>query len=171
MKRCIRCWRPRRNARSSRWCPSSTTATGVGSGPMGGILWTMWTHAVRSYPILDFSQWTFPKGHDMCYGTIDKSGFCDGLHPALVTYQFQPLDDGTLACTDCSGEDLLNKQRSDEEVACHCKVIGQNARNDQKSSISLIFSDVLLWRRACCLHCRQWALSSSSPSDYPTLTI
>ena len=65
----------------------------------------------------------------MCYDTIDKSGFCDGLHPGLVTYQFQPLDDGTLACTDCSGEDLLNKQRSDEEVACHCKVIGQNARN------------------------------------------
>merc|ERR1712233_134351 len=47
------------------------------------------------------------QGHDMCYDTIDKSGFCDGLHPALVTYQFQPLANGTLACTDCSGEDLL----------------------------------------------------------------
>ena len=61
MKRCIRCWRPRRNARSSRWCPSSTTATGVGSGPMGGILWTMWTHAVRSYPILDFFNELFQR--------------------------------------------------------------------------------------------------------------
>ena len=72
----------------------------------------------------------------MCYDSIDKSGLCDGLHPALVTYQFEPLANGTLACTDCSGEDL-NKQRSDAEAACHCKVIAQNARNDQKSPSSM----------------------------------
>merc|ERR1712037_658321 len=61
------------------------------------------------------------QGHDMCYDTIDKSGLCDGLHPALVTYQFEPVVNGTLACNDCDGEDLLNEERSDEEVACHCK--------------------------------------------------
>ena len=57
----------------------------------------------------------------MCYDTIDKSGLCDGLHPALVTYQFEPTLKGTLACTDCSGEELVN--RSVKEVDCQCKVI------------------------------------------------
>ena len=132
MKRCMRCWKHRRIAPSSLWSPSSTTATGVGPDPTGETLSTMSTHAVRSrtpiHPILDFSQWTLPKGHDMCYDTIDKSGLCDGVHPALVTYQFEPAANGTLACTDCSGEDLMDEQRSDEEVACHCKVIGQSSQ-------------------------------------------
>ena len=79
------------------------------------------------HPILDFSYWTLPKGHDMCYDTIDKSGLCDGLHPALVTYHFEPTANGTIACTDCSGEDLLNEEKLNEEVACHCKVIGQSS--------------------------------------------
>ena len=120
------------------------------------------------HPILDLSQWTFPKGHDMCYDTIDKSGLCDGLHPALVTYQFEPVANGTLACNDCDGEDLLNEERSDEEVACHCKVISQKSK---VLTITLIFPDMLLWRRACSLYCGQWTLCPSSPWDYWTLTI
>ena len=80
---------------------------------------------------------TFSKGHDMCYDTIDKSGLCDGLHPALVTYEFEPAANGTLACTDCSGEDLLNEQSSDEEVACHCKVIGQRDERSPKNHFDL----------------------------------
>ena len=59
----------------------------------------------------------------MCYDTIDKSGLCDGLHPALVTYTFESTSNGALTCTDCSGGEVLDEQRSDEEVLCHCKVI------------------------------------------------
>merc|ERR1711971_1542217 len=61
------------------------------------------------------------QGHDMCYDRIDKTGLCDGLHPALVTYTFEPAANGTLACTDCFGEEVLNEPRSDGEVRCHCK--------------------------------------------------
>merc|ERR1712061_626188 len=50
------------------------------------------------------------QAHDMCYDTIDKSGLCDGLHPPLVTYQFEPTLKGTLACTDCSAEKLVNRR-------------------------------------------------------------
>ena len=162
----MRCWKPRQTARSSPWCLSSTTATGAGPDPTGGNRWTMWTHAVRSkHHFLDFSQWTFPKGHDMCYDRIDKSGFCNGLHPALVTYTFEPTSNGTLTCTDCFGEEVLNERRSDEEVLCHCKVIGQWSGLERIQTITLFFSGMLMWCGACSLYCCQWALCSSSPGN------
>ena len=48
MKRFMRCWKLRRTAPFSPWCPLSTMATGVGPDPTGGILSTMLTPAVRS---------------------------------------------------------------------------------------------------------------------------
>ena len=125
MIRCTICWMPRRTAPSSPWCPSSTTATGAALVRTRRIQSTLSTPAVRSTGQSKPSLYLLvnpPKAHDMCYDTIDKSGLCDGLHPALVTYQFEPTLKGTLACTDCSGEELVNR-RSVKEVDCHCKVI------------------------------------------------
>ena len=118
---------------------------------------------LTQHPMLDFFQWTFPKEHDMCYDRIDKSGLCDGLHPALVTYTFEPAANGTLACTDCSGKEVLDEQRSNEEVLCHCKVIGRRSMLVLVQMITLIFKGMLLWCGACSLYCCQWSLCSSSP--------
>ena len=104
-------------------------ATGVGLDPMGKILSTMWTHAVRStlHPIIPQNCRPSPQAHDMCYDTIDKSGLCDPLHPALVTYKLELTENGKEACTDCSedNEDQtggVSAQESSKEAGCHCKV-------------------------------------------------
>ena len=63
----------------------------------------------------------------MCYDKIDKSGLCDSLHPALVTYKLELTENGKEACTDCSEDNEeqtggVSAQESSEEAGCHCQV-------------------------------------------------